>query len=1418
MLKNYALIVLFFTLFSSFSNAQNGVTISKIEGSLCAGTDIFVSYTTQGTFNAGNKFRVQYRNILKNTWTDLKTEGDASPLKVSLPTILDQLPSANVSSYYFRIVSSLPTVEGNLYGSIDLKILPSIEILSKEIKDVNPYDLVNVQGKILGATPVDLLLSDSTSIKNLNSSSNFYLNPSKSGEYSILQISNVCGLGTSTGKVNIRVNQIGINVNSILSGFVCHGSALNVGYSSSEPLSKNNKFKIRLVNGDRIDYELDAIDKDGILSAVIPNNVSTNTFRVSISASEPQIISPVFSNPVSISEIGSVEVISPSTSIGFGESVPISILFRGMGPHYAKLNDGTLISSPFSATSLVSTNLSLTPEKTIQYFTESFSTGCGEGVGKQKTLITVNGGIKTENLPKSFYCAGETIKIPIKTNISLPASDKIWVRFSSSNNTENDFNRIDVEAKLTSDNIVECVAPMGIYDKLFTYFPYYRVYSSSYKGSYNPNAINILEKPTAKFGNLIDAVIINPGEVSLSIQTTGGGISNITINDSINYSFRANIQYGLFLSLPTRLYNTTVFKLTAVENACGTTALNANETKKVTVTNPLKQGIFISKLPQNEYCNGSKMKVDFRTEGIFNADNEFTIELIQFGTGVRVIVGETKLKTLEFTLPVATKTGTWRIQVSSNSPIIVSDFIEFFVKTPPIADYYIQASTAILIPGDRFSETIAINGGGNVEYETVSGVIKKTQYLTNNPSNIISLNRILNQGEIFGIKSIKNECGVGTILRRESTIIHPYRLTLQSSIYPNCVKSNLELPVVKSGFDGSPLTYSIQIAKGADTTFTILSSKQTSNIAKITIPSTYTDGGYRVRIISEDGLKITSNFVSFRLNINSSNVLSTSSNGNEVTIDGGVGTNLVIKSESPLISYVIQTDKKEIIAAVAYRSQTTLQSVNPNQTTIYSLKIANNECGYGNVSGSAKVIVRPNLKLSLLNSNAEPNCMNFGLNLNIDTFGSFEKDNKFDVKIYTDSTQKISVFSSPSGGKFNIKLPATLSASTYQIEVNSSNPKVRRLIPNVTILATPEVVLAGGGAIINSGDRAALIFTINPSQKSLTNETIRYQLSDSTSGNIFNQGKNTILTSPIFNSKTFTLISASNACGSGKVSGSAKVIVNPASAKQVNINLLNFSTLCQGAEANIGFTTKGTFTATNKFTVQLSDINSENFKNIKTDGNTSPLKAFIPADLPLGSNYRFRIIASDNDATSTTDLYPLEIRQGVTARFDTSFYNFESNKSVAVKILFSGTPPYSFTMGSDEINAKPFFSNTSPYFFTTNPISSIAYRLFKVSNNECGIGTILPQNTVTLQLITSSEELHEMGISIFPNPTTDMLKIESDGNKTDLILFDMTGKSVLEKSFNTLKDELNLQNISTGQYLLKVQKNDKMATYKVIKY
>jgi Secretion system C-terminal sorting domain len=492
--------------------------------------------------------------------------------------------------------------------------------------------------------------------------------------------------------------------------------------------------------------------------------------------------------------------------------------------------------------------------------------------------------------------------------------------------------------------------------------------------------------------------------------------------------------------------------------------------------------------------------------------------------------------------------------------------------------------------------------------------------------------------------------------------------------------------------------------------------------------------------------------------------------------------------------------------------------VNPLQTTTYTLKTISSQCGYGIAKGSVKVIVKPNAKLNINNSNFITACIGDEVTLNLISFGTFEKDNKFSIVVYDDSTKKKEILSTPEAGSFKVKLPSDLQIGTYQVELSSSNPVSKKIVQSINITSSPEAILSGGGAIINAGERVNLLCTINPSQKTYIYENIQYQLSDTTSGTIYNQGKNYIQTKPLYSSKTFTLTSVRNICGAGKVSGSVKIEVNPPSAKQVNIDnyYTNYSYFCEGAEAYIYFTTKGNFTTNNKFTVQLSDAKGENFKDIKTEGNSNPLKALIPADLPVGAEYRFRIVASDKDVTSTTNLYPLEIRKGVTARFDTTAYYFEPNKPVTVKIIFTGTAPYGFTLGSDEINAKQFNANSSPYLLTVNPISSVSYKIFRVANSECGIGTILPQNTVTLQLITSIEELSEMGINVFPNPTSDILKIESNG-KTEITLFDIAGKTMLAKSFNSSNEELNLQNLPTGQYLLRVQKGNKMATFKVMK-
>jgi hypothetical protein len=244
MFKNYTFIAFFLLLFSFVSKAQNSIIISKIEGSLCAGTDISVSYTTQGTFNTGNKFKVQYRNANQNLWFDLVTTSSVSPLTVSLPKLLDKFTTYN-DTYYFRIVSSSPIVEGNSSGYVSLKTIPNIILNPRVIAPLNPYEVVNLSSSMNVTFPIEIVMSDSTKIK-LNNESALSLYPEKSGDYFVAKISNVCGVGTASGKVSIKVNQVGIKLNNISSTRVCHNGVLNVGYTTLGTFAKDNFFTIRL--------------------------------------------------------------------------------------------------------------------------------------------------------------------------------------------------------------------------------------------------------------------------------------------------------------------------------------------------------------------------------------------------------------------------------------------------------------------------------------------------------------------------------------------------------------------------------------------------------------------------------------------------------------------------------------------------------------------------------------------------------------------------------------------------------------------------------------------------------------------------------------------------------------------------------------------------------------------------------------------------------------------------------------------------------------------------------------------------------------------------------------------------------------------------------------------------------------------
>jgi len=75
--------------------------------------------------------------------------------------------------------------------------------------------------------------------------------------------------------------------------------------------------------------------------------------------------------------------------------------------------------------------------------------------------------------------------------------------------------------------------------------------------------------------------------------------------------------------------------------------------------------------------------------------------------------------------------------------------------------------------------------------------------------------------------------------------------------------------------------------------------------------------------------------------------------------------------------------------------------------------------------------------------------------------------------------------------------------------------------------------------------------------------------------------------------------------------------------------------------------------------------------------------------------------------------------------------------------------------------------------------------------------------------------------NIYPNPTTDILNIQSKENlpeNTSLRIYDVVGKQVFSKlAENSNMNQINLSHLNSGIYILQIKGNDIDQTFKFIK-
>jgi len=138
----------------------------------------------------------------------------------------------------------------------------------------------------------------------------------------------------------------------------------------------------------------------------------------------------------------------------------------------------------------------------------------------------------------------------------------------------------------------------------------------------------------------------------------------------------------------------------------------------------------------------------------------------------------------------------------------------------------------------------------------------------------------------------------------------------------------------------------------------------------------------------------------------------------------------------------------------------------------------------------------------------------------------------------------------------------------------------------------------------------------------------------------------------------------------------------------------------------------------------------------------------------------------------------------------------------------------------DQFNQNELTSGLITY---TNAIRDSFIDEFKVDVTN-GTNGWLPNNTIKIREATLSLNKTSLeGVSFWPNPAKNRFNIKminSDNTKVTVSLFDLQGRKIIqvfeEPKNNIFTKEINLENISSGIYLVSIQQGSKKAIKKII--
>ncbi|WP_255038483.1 zinc-dependent metalloprotease [Lacihabitans soyangensis] len=153
--------------------------------------------------------------------------------------------------------------------------------------------------------------------------------------------------------------------------------------------------------------------------------------------------------------------------------------------------------------------------------------------------------------------------------------------------------------------------------------------------------------------------------------------------------------------------------------------------------------------------------------------------------------------------------------------------------------------------------------------------------------------------------------------------------------------------------------------------------------------------------------------------------------------------------------------------------------------------------------------------------------------------------------------------------------------------------------------------------------------------------------------------------------------------------------------------------------------------------------------------------------------------------------------------------------SAFVQLNLKGSPPWNVSI--DPLG--DFNINTPEIKIAVNPLLTTEYRLKGISN-YCGIGSVSGSASVVVQTILGNNPVENREIKVFPNPVTqEKVHFEASNERISKVLIYNIKGEILKTQWtkNQSSGDLDLSNIGTGKYCLKLIGTNKTYNYQIVK-